>query len=152
MLRPRSAENANHKAASKAVKNTPKRDILDLSVFGLDYELEKAHFSLSISGFNDLTWVAYAFADDTLDEDNEDNDDSEDDEDDGKNEDEQPDANTFIMDKMAPGGEVDAKMHREDPREFFLTVYDVRIREATEKWCDVVDTLEDHLVCSSYFF
>jgi hypothetical protein len=136
--------NAAPGAARKAAKNTPQRNVLDLSVFGLEHDLEEAHFSLSISGSDDDTWIAYGFADDTLDEDNEDN---EDDEDNEQNEDEQPDTGEFTMDPMAPGGEVDMKMHRGGPREYFLTVYDVRIREASEKWCDVVDTLEDHLVC-----
>jgi hypothetical protein len=153
MLKPRSSKNSASKTAPNAVKNTPRRDILDLSLFGLDADLEMAHFSLSISGFNDFTWVAYAFADETLDEENEDDEDDDDDEDedDKKMEDDAPDAATFIMDKIAPGGALDVKMHRKDPREYFLTVIDVRFREYTEMCCDVVDTLEDNLVSSPFF-
>jgi hypothetical protein len=118
---------------------------MDLAFLGLPYHVEKAHFSISISGSNDENWVTHGFADEILDEE------EDEDEDDDTDQDETPGSGNFNMDPMAPTGEVDTNMHRKDPREYFLTVYDVRIRLARAKWCDLVDCLEDHLVCSSHF-
>jgi hypothetical protein len=130
------------RVASKAVKYTPQRNIFHLSVLDLDYDVEEAHFSMSISGSDDDNWKAYGFEDEVLKVD------KDEDEDDDSNEEGYPDVGTFSMDPFAPGGQVDTKKHRKDPREYALIVYEDRMHVACDEWCYLINTIDDQFVGS----
>jgi hypothetical protein len=130
-----------------------------------DYVIHETHFSLTICGFDDFRWVGYGFADseeeeeDTGDEDTDDNeeeeedtgdedtDDDEEEEEDTGDEDtddgeEDGDQSRFLEDPIASDGKIDAGRPIENPREYFLRIFEVRSTEVRNEWERVVRELQ----------
>jgi hypothetical protein len=105
-----------------------------------DYELYETQFSLTVCGFDDFRWVSYGFADsDYEEEDTGDEDIDEEVEDGDQSGGKGP---GFIEDPIASCGKIDACHPIQNPREYFLTVFEIRSTEILNEWEHVVRTLE----------
>jgi hypothetical protein len=115
-------------------------------------DLVEAHFSLTVCGVNNTHWTAYAFVDRCID-DSEYNDAIEVEEDiyddlGGIND--IKDDETFEEDKdeitedpiIAESSHSEADRPIEDPREYFLHVFETRIRQAWREWESVISMME----------
>jgi hypothetical protein len=102
--------------------------------------IQETQFSLAICGLSDYEWIAYAFSDSGVDTLEDDRDRSEEIDQEDSDEDDSEDGNdddiSFTEDPIVSDGQQDTKFSR-NPREYFLTVIDVRLPRITNHFKDV---------------
>lgn len=102
----------------------------------------QAHFSLTIYGFNDWRWVAYAFDNNHFDDERFEHDLKE----------ETFSSVGFQEEPIIAGTLHDANMPILDPREYFLRVTQSRLRQVLNYWQDIVSHIKrniDEYVCNN---
>lgn len=120
----------------QTVANSPLRERIDISFLQMKYPnslcdekntIYEAQFSFVICGEDDTRWVAYAFADTALDDDNlADNGFSDE---------------AFRPDPILPS-HLDANLPIWDPRHYFLRILEFRITQLLSEWEYLVRTIE----------
>jgi hypothetical protein len=128
------------------VNASPPRQWTDLSFLEIQnprsserilYGMHEAHVSIIICGSDFRRWIAYSFVDTKFDD----------------KELEETDENLPNEEDPIAGGKIDANNPIDDPREYFLTVFEIRVAQVAQEWDRLVRTVEcsirDHVRCVS---
>jgi hypothetical protein len=105
------------------------------------YGIYDAQMTLVICGSQNSKWVAWAFADACADDEEDEDEDEDDDGEEEEDEDENDRYAGFHSDPIASAESRDSNLPFWDPREYFLTVFNLRIARIQNEWLNIVREL-----------
>ncbi|KAF2178428.1 hypothetical protein K469DRAFT_754507 [Zopfia rhizophila CBS 207.26] len=107
----------------------PRRKWRDISFLANGMGIHEAQISFTICGPAESRWVAYAFVDTDFDEDKEMGAD-------------EFDYTSMLADQIASDGEVDANRPIFNPREYYLLIVSIRLKQVVKEWAGLVQIVE----------